>query len=151
MLRDKFSETLKQAMREKSGTRTSTIRLIMAALKDRDIAVREKGNYEGIGEEEILQMLQGMVKQRKESMILYEQGDRPDLVAKEMQEIDVIQEFLPTPLSDEETQTILSQILETLNAHSVKDMGRVMAELRKKYVGCMDFSKAAELLKEKLN
>ncbi len=151
MLRDKFLETLKQAMREKNTVRVSTVRLMMAALKDRDISVREKGNYEGIGEDEILQMLQSMVKQRKESMVLYEQGDRPDLVAKEVQEIEVIQEFLPRPLSEEETETLLSQVLDQLNAHSVKDMGRVMAELRKKYVGCMDFSKVAELLKEKLN
>ena len=150
MMRERILETLKGAMREKDMPRVSTLRLIMAALKDRDIAVREKGNYEGIGETEILQMLQGMVKQRKESILLYEQGSRPDLVAKEIQEIDVIQEFLPKPLTEEETETILFQVLENLNAHSVKDMGRVMAELRENYVGRMDFTKVAELLKEKL-
>ncbi|HQS83443.1 MAG: glutamyl-tRNA amidotransferase [Alphaproteobacteria bacterium 16-39-46] len=150
MIRERLPETLKSAMREKNMARVSTLRLIMAALKDRDIAVREKGNYEGIIEADILQMLQGMVKQRKESIILYEQGSRPDLVAKEVKEIDIIQEFLPTPLSDAETETILSEVFESLNAHSVKDMGRVMAQLRENYVGRMDFSKVAELLKEKL-
>ncbi|MBS0185547.1 MAG: GatB/YqeY domain-containing protein [Proteobacteria bacterium] len=150
MMRERILETLKGAMREKDMARVSTLRLIMAALKDRDIAVREKGNYEGIGEGEILQMLQGMVKQRKESILLYEQGNRPDLVTKEIQEIEVIQEFLPKPLTEEETEIILSQVLESLNAHSVKDMGRIMAELRENYVGRMDFTKVAELLKEKL-
>ena len=150
MIRERLPETLKSAMREKNMARVSTLRLIMAALKDRDIAVREKGNYEGVPEVDILQMLQGMVKQRKESIILYEQGNRPDLVQKEVQEIDIIQEFLPTPLSDAETETILSEVFESLNAHSVKDMGRVMAQLREHYVGRMDFSKVAELLKEKL-
>ena len=150
VIRERIPENLKAAMREKNMLRVSTIRLIMAALKDRDIAVREKGNYEGIVDTDILQMLQGMVKQRKESMVLYEQGNRPDLVAKETQEIDIIQEFLPKQLSDEETGIILSEVLENLNAHSVKDMGRVMAELRERYVGRLDFSKVAELLKEKL-
>ncbi len=150
VIRERIPENLKAAMREKNMLRVSTIRLIMAALKDRDIAVREKGNYEGIVDTDILQMLQGMVKQRKESMVLYEQGNRPDLVAKETQEINIIQEFLPKQLSDEETGIILSEVLENLNAHSVKDMGRVMAELRERYVGRLDFSKVAELLKEKL-
>lgn len=150
MMREKISEALKEAMKGRDMLRVATIRLIMAALKDRDIAVREKGNYEGIGEVDILQMLQGMVKQRKESILLYEQGHRPDLVAKEIQEIEIIQGFLPKPLSDDETEIILSEILETLKAYSVKDMGRVMTELRERYVGRMDFSKVAELLKEKL-
>lgn len=150
MLREKIMEALKEAMRSKDMARVSTLRLIMAALKDRDIAVREKGNYEGIEEIDIFQMLQGMIKQRKESIILYEKGDRPDLVEKECQEIEVIQGFLPKPLNEEETEKILSHVLGILNADSVKDMGRVMAELRSQYAGRMDFSKAAEILKAKL-
>lgn len=150
MLRPKFSEELKAAMREKNTTRITTLRLIMSALKDRDISVREKGNYEGIPDAEILQLLQGMIKQRKESILMYEQGERPDLVAKENQEIQVIQEFLPKPLNEEETQKILTQTIEKLNAHSIKDIGRVMTELRENYVGSMDFSHVASVLKERL-
>ena len=150
MLRTTFSEALKAAMRSKNSLRVSTIRLIMATLKDCDIAVREKGNHEGISEPEILQMLQGMVKQRKESAILYEQGDRLDLVEQEKAEINILQEFLPPVLSLEETTKVVSDILEKLNAHSIKDMGRVMSELRENYVGQMDFSVASQILKENL-
>lgn len=137
-------------MREKNTIRITTLRLIMATLKDRDIAVREKGNYDGIDEQDIFQMLQGMIKQRKESVLMYEQGERLDLAAKEAQEIQIIQEFLPKPLSEEEIDKILTQTLEKLNAHSIKDIGRVMAELRENYVGSMDFSGVAVLLKERL-
>ncbi len=150
MLRTRLSDSLKTALLNKDTARTATIRLILAALKDRDIAAREKGNYDGIPEEEILQMLQGMIKQRKESIALYEQGNRPDLVASEAKEISIIQEFLPTPLSKEETEKIILETLKKLDAQSIKDMGRVITDLRANYTGTMDFAEAASFLKAQL-
>lgn len=150
MLRTRLSDSLKTALLNKDTARTATIRLILAALKDRDIAAREKGNYDGIPEEEILQMLQGMIKQRKESITLYEQGNRPDLVETEAKEIAIIQEFLPTPLSKEETEKIILETLKKLDAQSIKDMGRVITDLRANYTGTMDFAEVASFLKEKL-
>lgn len=150
MLRDRLSETLKNSLRERDVMRTGTIRLILAALKDKDIAAREKGNYEGISEEEILQLLQNMIKQRKESISLYEQGDRLELAALEAKEVEIIQEFLPKQLSKEEIEHNINVTLKKMDAHSIKDMGRVMADLKAQYSGTMDFSQAAVFLKEKL-
>jgi uncharacterized protein len=141
---------LKEAMRAKEQSAVRTIRLILAALKDRDIAQREKGVMDGIGDGEILTMLQGMIKQRGDSIALYEKGGRQDLVEQEQQEILVINRFLPKALSEAEMLTAIVQIITTLEATSIKEMGAVMARLKADYAGQMDFAQASALVKAKL-
>jgi uncharacterized protein len=150
MLRERLNETLKSAMLTKDARTVSTVRLILAALKDRDIAARPKGLANGVPEEEILQMLQGMVKQRKESIVLYDQGNRPDLSQKEAEEIGIIEKFLPTRLSEAETTAAIQETIKALGAQGLKDMGRTMAALKEKYPGRMDFTKASALVKQAL-
>ncbi|MET4807569.1 GatB/YqeY domain-containing protein [Limibacillus sp. MBR-115] len=150
MLRSDLSEALKQALKQKEQTATSTLRLILAALKDRDIAARSKGQMEGIEEAEILEMLQKMIKQREESITAFDKGGRPDLVEKERAEIEVIRRFLPQGLSEAESQTVIDETIAELEAASIKDMGRVMALLKERYPGRMDFSLASRLVKERL-
>ena len=150
MLRSDLREALKVAMKEGDGRATATIRLILAALKDRDIAVRSKGEMNGISEDEILTMLQSMVKQRHESAALYEKGGRQDLVDQERGEITVIERFLPAPFSEAETAGAVESAVDELKAGSLKDMGPVMALLRQRFPGRMDFAKASALVKERL-
>ncbi len=150
MLRSDLSEALKQALKQKEQTATSTLRLILAALKDRDIAARSKGQMEGIEEAEILEMLQKMIKQREESIAAFDKGGRPDLVEKERAEIEVIRRFLPQGLSEAESQTVIDETIAELEAASIKDMGRVMALLKERYPGRMDFSLVSRLVKERL-
>lgn len=150
MLRNKFQEELKAAMFAKDEIKTSTLRLISAAMKDRDIAIRSKGNWDGITDDDILSMLQSMIKQRQESIKLYEIGKRQDLVDREAAEIKIIQTFLPTQLSDDEMKAAIDGIIKDTGATGVKDMGKVMAEMKARYTGQMDFSKASGLVKEKL-
>ncbi len=129
---------------------TATLRLILAALKDRDIAGRGKGNSEGIDEAEILAMLQSMIKQRRESMALYEKGGRLDLSQREGEEIGVIERFLPEPMDETETAEAVRAVIDELGAQSRKHMGRTMAALRERYGGRMDFAKASATVKERL-
>lgn len=150
MLRDTFTEKLKETLKAKDELATSTLRLIIAAMKDRDIAARSKGNWEGISEDEILSMLQSMIKQRQESIKMYEQGKRQDLADREAAEIKVIQGFLPQQLTEDEVKAAIATIIQSTGATGVKDMGKVMAEMKAKYTGQMDFSKASALVKEKL-
>jgi uncharacterized protein len=147
MLRPELSQSLKDAMRAKEALTVSTIRLILAALKDRDIAARGDGNSEGLPDEEILQLLQKMIKQRHESIKLYEEAGRVELAAREQGEIDVINRFLPKQLSDEEIAAEVSKVITEIGASSVKDMGRLMGALRERYVGQMDFGKASAAAK----
>ena len=147
MLRPELSQSLKDAMRAKEALTVSTIRLILAALKDRDIAARGDGNSEGLPDEEILQLLQKMIKQRHESIKLYEEAGRVELAAREQGEIDVINRFLPKQLSDEEIAAEVSKVITEIGASSVKDMGRLMSALRERYVGQMDFGKASAAAK----
>jgi|SRR5690554_4271030 len=151
MLRSKFNASLKEAMRAKDQQALSTIRLIMAALKDRDIQARTSGQPEGIGDQEILEMLQKMVKQRRESIALYEKGGREDLVAKEQREIEVIERFLPKALGQEETLAAVEKAIEETGAASLRDMGRVMALLKERHPGQMDFAQASQLVKQRLS
>ncbi len=151
MLRESFSNRLKNALRAKDEDQVSTLRMIIAALKDKDIAARSKGNYEGIPQEEILSLLQSMIKQRRESITLYEQGKRPELVAKEQKEIDIISHFLPQQMDDAAMAAAIDQVTAKLGATSIKDMGRAMAALKEQYAGQMDFAKASGLLKAKLS
>ncbi len=156
MLRAEITEALKFSMKAKDQRATSTLRLILAALKDRDIAARGKagndGNdgNDGISNKEILEMLQKMVKQRHDSIKFYEQGDRPDLVLQETEEIEIIRRFLPKQLSQEEMTAAIQSVVDELGATNIKDMGRTMAALKGSYAGRMDFSKASALVKQHL-
>src|SRR3546814_2931689 len=143
MLREEISKALKDALLAKNQIAVSTVRLILAALKDRDIAARGKGNSTGIDEGEIMAMLQTMIKQRRESIAMYEQGGRPDLVRQEAEEIKIIERFLPQQLSAEETDAAVAGAIAELDAKGLKDMGRVMAALRERYPGQMDFGRAS--------
>lgn len=151
MLRSRISEALKVAMKAKEAIALSTVRLIQAALKDRDIAARSKGNMNGIIDEEILSMLQSMIKQRRDSIELYEKGGRPELADREAQEIDIIEGFLPAQMDDAAVDAALKAVIHELEAASMKDMGRVMAALKERYAGSMDFTKASALVKAKLS
>ena len=150
-LRTRLNGALKSAMKSKDQRAVSTVRLILAALKDRDIAARGKGNSEGIDEAEILQMLQTMVKQREESISLYEKGGRLELAQQEQDEIDIIRSYLPKQLSEQEIKDAVREVVAELGATSLKDMGRTMAALRERYAGQMDFTKASSAVKAQLS
>lgn len=150
MLRQQLNDALKTAMLGKDARTVSTVRLILAALKDRDIAGRPKGQADGIPEDEILSMLQGMIKQRKESITLYDQGGRADLSAKEADEIKVIEKFLPAQMSEKDTEAAVSETIATLGVKGLKEMGRTMAALKEKYAGKMDFTRASAIVKKQL-
>jgi len=150
MLRQQFNEALKTAMLGKDSRTVSTVRLIVAALKDRDIAARSRGVTDGIPDEEVLQMLQQMVKQRRESITLYEQGNRLDLAQQETEEIDIISRFLPKQMSEAETTEAVKSVISEIEAKTLKDMGRVMAVLKERFAGTMDFTKASSLVKGQL-
>jgi len=150
MFRTELSDALKDAMRAKEACAVSTLRLILAALKDRDIAARGKGNSEGISDDDILDLLQKMVRQRRESIELFQKGDRQDLADKEAEEIKVIQRFLPKQLDPDQIRGAVQEIIEELGAATIKDMGRVMAALKERYAGRMEFGKASALVKERL-
>lgn len=150
MLRERFSDALKQAMREKAALTVSTVRLILARLKERDIEVRPKGNAAGIAEPEIQQMLQGMIKQRRESIELYDKGGRPELAEKERGEIAIIERFLPQQLGDAEAEAAIKETIAAVGAASLKDMGRTMAALKERYAGQIDSAKASQIVKRLL-
>ena len=150
MLRQDISTSLKEAMKARDEIAKSTLRLIMAALKDREIANRTGGKTDGVGDDEILEMLQKMVRQRRESIDMYEKGGRKDLAAREAQEIEVIQGFLPKPMTETETQDAIAAAISELGAESIKDMGRVMGHLKQQFAGRMDFGKASGEVKKRL-
>lgn len=150
MLRKRLNDALKEAMMAKNQRAVSTVRLILAALKDRDIAARGRGDTDGVGEAEIYSMLQTMVRQRQESIELYEKGGRAELAEQEREEIAIIESFLPKALSVEEADAAIAEVLAEIGASCIKDMGRVMAELRGRYAGRMDFAKVSAVVKSKL-
>jgi uncharacterized protein len=150
MLRARLTDELKTAMKAQDTRRVSTLRMILAGLKDRDIAARAKGNQTGIDDAEIQQMLQSMVKQRRESITLYEQGGRQELAEQEREEIAVIESFLPKPLSEAETEQAIRDAIAATGAQGIKDMGRVMSVLKERHAGAMDFAKAGPLVKQLL-
>ncbi|MCZ6454646.1 MAG: GatB/YqeY domain-containing protein [Alphaproteobacteria bacterium] len=150
MLRNAIPEALRAALKNQEKRAISTVRLIIAALKDRDIAARGKGNTDGIGDDEILQMLQTMVKQRHDSIEMYEKGGRLELAEQEREEIAIIEDFLPQQLGDAEIGAAVDQVIAEVGAGGMKDMGNVMGALRDRYTGQMDFGKASALVKEKL-
>lgn len=149
MLRQELNEALKTALKTGDARARSTLRLILAALKDRDIAARP-AKTDGIDEAEIGELLNKMVRQRRESITLYEQGNRLDLAQQEAEEIAVIERFLPKQLSETDTSAAIDATVKELGASSIKDMGKVMAALKAKYTGQMDFGRASALVKQKL-
>ena len=151
MLRTRLSEALKTAMLARDAATVSTVRLVLAALKDRDIAARGRGNSEGISDQEILQLLQAMVKQRRESIELYAKGGRTDLVDQEAAEIVIIERFLPQQMSEAEARAVIADLITESGAGSIKDMGRVMALLKERFAGRMDFTRASAMVKEALS
>lgn len=151
MLRQRLNDALKEAMKARDQRSVSTLRLVLAQLKDRDIAARPSGNASGIGEGEIVEMLHKMVKQRQESIVLYKQGNRPDLVRQEEEEIAIIQRFMPKPLDESETAAAIEGAMAETGAATIKDMGKVMARLKENFAGRMDFAKAGALVKQRLS
>ncbi|MBO6882704.1 MAG: GatB/YqeY domain-containing protein [Marivita sp.] len=149
-LRTRLNTSVKQAMRDKDSARLSTLRLINAAIKDRDIAARGEGNEDGVGDDEVLGILGKMVKQRKDTAKTYEEGGRLDLAERELSEIGVIEEFLPRKLSDDEVTAAVDAAVAETGASSIRDMGRVMGALKSKYTGQMDFGAVGGMVKDRL-
>jgi hypothetical protein len=150
VLRQELSESLKEAMKAKDRCATSTIRLILAALKDRDIAARTQGSDEKLSDDQILEVLQKMVRQRRDSIEMFAKGGRQDLVDRESREIEIIEGFLPKPLSATESADAVQEVISELGASSIKEMGQVMGELKRRHAGHMDFAKASALVKDAL-
>ena len=150
MLREAFSERLKQAMRARDSRTLSAVRLIIAGLKDRDIAARGEGNTAGISDTDIQRLLQGMIKQRRELIALYRQGNRPELAQQEEAEIAVIEEFLPQQMGDAEIAAAAQAAIDDTGAAGIKDMGKVMAALRERHAGIIDMAKAGAVVKQLL-
>ena len=150
MLRDKLNDAMKEAMRARDQAALGTIRLILAKLKDVDIAARTEISREGVAEDKILSMMQGMIKQRNESIVLYEKGNRADLADKEKAEIAVIERFLPQQMDEAAVAAAVREAVAAAGATTVKDMGGVMAALKAKYAGQMDVAKASAAVKKTL-
>src|SRR5580658_739974 len=149
-LREQFTDQLKVSMKAGDHARTSTLRMIMAKLKDTDIASRPKG-VDKVPDDEVLAMLRGMVKSRRESVTMYEQGNRPELAAKETAEIAVIEAFLPQQMDDAATEAAVTRAIAEAGATSIKEMGKVMAALRAKHAGSLDMAKAGPIVKARLS
>lgn len=151
MLRPALNDALKNAMKAKDQRALSTVRLILAALKDRDIAARGTGSSDPIPDSAILEMLQKMVKQRHESIDMYTKGNRPELAQQEREEIAVIESFLPKQMGEAEMSAAVDAAIAATGAAGIKDMGKVMAALKQDHAGVMDFAKAGGLVKQKLS
>jgi hypothetical protein len=150
-LREKINEQFNNALKSKSKTLVSTFRLILAAIKERDIENRTSGKKEEVKDQEIIKVLKKMKKQRQDSAFLYKKGERPELLEVEEAEIKIIDTFLPKQLNEEETKKICKKVIESLGASSVKDMGKIMGSLKQKYSDSIDFSKANIIVKGLLN
>jgi hypothetical protein len=150
-LRETVMAALKQAMKDRDAERLSTLRLINAAIKDRDIAVRGEGREDGVDDTEVLAILGKMVKQRQESARAYEEGGRIDLAEQERKEIGYIEEFLPRQLSDEEVAAAVDEAITSVGATSIRDMGKVMGALKAQYTGQMDFGAVGPVVKARLS
>ena len=148
--RTEFSSALKTGLKNKDDIAVATIRLILAALKDRDIAGRDQGNADGLDDDSILLMLQSMIKQRQESSKTYSDAGRCDLAEREEAEIEVIRNFMPKQLSDSEVGEIITGLVEKMGAKDIKDMGKIMGVLKTEYAGQVDMGKAGAIAKDKL-
>jgi uncharacterized protein YqeY len=149
-LRDRLNADLKAAMKARDQKRVSTLRLVLAALTERDIASRTEENRAGIGDDEILSLLAKMIKQREESAAVYESGGRPELATGEREEIAIIREFMPRQMSEEEMRAAVQSAVAETGAAAPKDMGRVMAALKQRHSGQMDFGRAGAIVKDLL-
>ena len=150
-LREQFNEQIKEAMKAKNTKRLSTLRMVTAALKDRDIAARTETSRELLGDDEILQLLAKMIKQREESAAAYDAGNRPELAAGEREEIEIIRSFMPQQMSAEETKAAAQAVVTETGAAAMKDMGKVMAVMKERFAGQMDFAKASATVKDILS
>jgi uncharacterized protein len=150
MLRQAFRDRLKEAMKARNSRTVSTVRLILASLKDRDVAERGQGNPDGLSDGEIQRMLQAMIKQRRESIALYRQGNRPDLAQQESEEIVVIESFLPRQLDEGEIEAAAKAVIDEMGATTVKDLGKVMAALRERHTGVIDLGRAGAIVRRLL-
>jgi uncharacterized protein len=148
MLRDELNDALKTAMKARDERTTQTLRMVLAGLKDKDIAARSKGVTTGIGDDEARTVMQNMVRQRRDSIAMYEKGGRADLVKQENEEIAIIERFLPKQMSAEDTEAAVKAAIAETGAASMKDMGKVMGLLKQKYAGQMDMSQVGPLVKK---
>ncbi|PWG16057.1 GatB/YqeY domain-containing protein [Salibaculum griseiflavum] len=149
-MRARINSALKDAMKAKDSERLATLRLINAAIKDRDIAKRGDGEEAGASDDEVLGILGKMVKQRHESARAYEEGGRLELAEKELSEVKIIEEFLPQQLDDDAIAKVVEKAIADVGAESLRDMGKVMGALKSKYTGQMDFGKVGPMVKDKL-
>ena len=150
-MRDRVTAALKDAMKSKEADRLSTLRLINAAIKDKDIALRGTADEAGgVSDADVLAIMGRMVKQRQESARAYEEGGRLELAEKELSEIKVIEEFLPKQLTEDEAENAVDAAIAEVGAESIRDMGKVMAALKARYTGQMDFGKAGPMVKDRL-
>ena len=150
-LRAQLTDAMKEAMKAKDTKRLSTVRLILAALKDRDIAARSETNKELVSDDDILTLLAKMIKQREESATAFDAGNRPEMAAGEREEIAVIRTFMPAQMDDAAMKDAVAKVIAESGAASIKDMGKVMAVLKERYAGQMDFSKASAATKDALS
>ena len=148
-MREKFSEALKSALKDGAKRRVSTLRLITAAIKDRDISARGSGK-ERVSDDDILQILSKMIKQREESAKLYEEGGRLELAQQEREEMEIIREFLPRQLDEAEVKVLCADVVRDVDGSGLRDMGKCMNELKKRYPGQIDFGKASAVVKDLL-
>ncbi len=149
-MRNRVNAALKQAMKDKAADRLSTLRLINAAIKDKDIAARTDGESAGVSDAEVLAILGKMTKQRQESARAYEEGGRLDLAERERREIEIIEEFLPKQLDEDEVAEAIDKAVKSTGAESIRDMGKVMGELKAHYTGQMDFGRVGPMVKDRL-
>jgi len=150
-LRAQLNDAMKEAMKSKDAKRLATVRLVLAALKDRDIAARSETSRELLGDDEILGLMAKMIKQREESAAAYDAGKRPELAAGEREEIAIIRSFMPAQMDEAQLKEAVQKTIAETDAASIKDMGKVMAVLKERYAGQMDFSKASAATKDALS
>ncbi len=150
-LRDGLNDAMKEAMKAKDTKRLATVRLILAALKDRDIAARTETSRDLLGDDEILGLMAKMIKQREESATAFDAGKRPELAAGEREEIAIIRGFMPAQMDQAAMEQALKAVIGELGAASIKDMGKVMAALKERYAGQMDFARASAMTKDALS
>ena len=150
-LRAQLNDAMKEAMKAKDAKRLATVRLVLAALKDRDIAARSETSKELVGDDEILTLLAKMIKQREESATAFDAGKRPELAAGEREEIAIIRSFMPAQMDEAGVKAAADTVIAELGATSIKDMGKVMAAMKERYAGQMDFGRASALVKDRLS
>lgn len=148
-MREQINEALKAAVKQQDKRRMSTLRLINAAIKDRDIAARSS-DKSSVSDAEVMEILAKMVKQRHESIKTYTEGGRPELAQQEQEEIDIIQSFLPKQLTEDETRAAVSELMDEIGCEGLRDMGKTMGALKQRYTGQMDFSLASRIVKEQI-